>query len=189
MFDCEFSGADDSVIVTAIEDGVRAEAAVAARRLAAISELTRRRVLDEDERANWACDFWDSAAAEVAAAMNISRRKASGQMRIAETLRDHLPLVAGLFTRGRLSVRVVSAITWRTRLITDEQVWALIDAALAQRAQLWGPLADEKLIAAVDGLVLRFDPSAVIASRVAARAAWVGDWFAAQADWAALTAA
>ena len=129
--------------------------------MAAIGELVSRRVGDDmdDPRAWWACDLWDSAAAEIGAAMNISHRKASGQMRIAETLRDHLPAVAALFNEGRLSVRVISAITWRTRLITDEQVWARIDTALAERAQQWGPLADEKLIAAVDGLVLRFDPT------------------------------
>jgi hypothetical protein len=169
MFEYEFAGTDDSVIVAAIEDGVRAEATIAARRLAAISELTHRRVLDEDERTKWTCDFWDSAAAEVAAAMNISHRKASGQMRIAETLRDHLPLVAGLFTRGRLSVRVVSAITWRTRLVTDAAVWALIDAALVKRAEQWGPLSDDKLKSTVDALVLEFDRHAVIDSQAEAR--------------------
>ena len=68
--------------------------------------------------------MWDSAAAEVAAAMNISHRKACGQMRIAETLRDRRPGVTELYRRGPLSTRVVGAITWRTRLITDGQVWA-----------------------------------------------------------------
>ena len=62
-------------------------------------------------------------------------------MRIAEALRDHLPAVAELFRRGDLSARVVSAITWRTRLVTDDAVWALIDTELAQRAMQWGPLA------------------------------------------------
>jgi hypothetical protein len=108
-------------------------------------------------------------AAEVAAAMNISHRKASGQMRIAETLRDQLPAVAALFTRGALSARVVSSICWRTRLITDEQVWARIDAELASRARTWGPLSDEQLVRAVDALVLRCDPDAVIAARETAR--------------------
>ncbi|WP_027332279.1 HNH endonuclease signature motif containing protein [Mycolicibacterium tusciae] len=166
-----FEGVEDSSLVALIEDATREEAAVGARRLAAVAELVSRRVGDDadDPRANWACDFWDSAAAEVAAAMNISHRKASGQMRIAETLRDHLPLVAGLFTRGRLSVRVVSAITWRTRLITDPAVWALIDDALVKRAEQWGPLSEDKLSAAVDALVFGFDPAAVILSREEAR--------------------
>ena len=71
-------------------------------------------------------------------------------MRIAETLRDRVPGVGELYRRGRLSTRVVGAITWRTRLITDGQVWALIDTALSERAQQWGPRAEDKLIAAVE---------------------------------------
>jgi hypothetical protein len=48
-------------------------------------------------------------------------------------------------------------------------VWALIDTAVAARAQQWGPLSEDKLIAAVDALVYRWDAGAVIASRAAAR--------------------
>ena len=171
MFEHEFSRADDATVVAAIEDEARAEAAAAARRLAATAELARRRVDDgaDDPRAWWACDMWDSAAAEVAAAMNISPRRASGQMRIAETLRYHLPAIAELYRQGRLSTRVVSTITWRTRLIADDAVWALIDAALAQRALGWGPLPEKTLISAVDALVLEFDRAALIESREVAR--------------------
>ncbi|MDT5013923.1 MAG: hypothetical protein QOD39_83 [Mycobacterium sp.] len=166
-----FGGVDEAGLVGVIEDATRAEAAAAARRSAAIAALVTRRVVEDadESRSLWVCDGWDCAAAEIAAAMNISHRKASGQMRIAETLRDHLPLVAGLFGAGRLNSRVVSAITWRTRLITDDAVWARIDAALAARALKWGPLSDEKLVAAVDALVHRFDPGAVIESSEALR--------------------
>ena len=171
MFDCEFSGADDATVVAAIEDCARAEAVAAARRLSAIAELKHRRVgTDEDDpRVFWACDPWDSAAAEVAAAMNISARKASGQMRIAAALRDRLRSVAALFARGELSARVVGAITWRTQFITDEAVWALIDRAIAKRAVRWGPLSEERLITAVDALVLEFDPAALMVSKTVVR--------------------
>ena len=170
MFDCEFSEADDATVVAAIEDCTRAEAVAAARRLSAIAELNRRRVgNDDDPRDFWACDPWDSAAAEVAAAMNTSSRKASGQMRIAAALRDRLPSVAALFLRGDLSARVVGAITWRTQFITDESVWALIDRAIAKRAVKWGPLSEERLIAAVDALVLEFDAAALMVSKRVAR--------------------
>ena len=79
-----------------------------------------------------------------------------------------MPGVGELYRRGRLSTRVVGAITWRIRLITDGQVWALIDTALSERAQQWGPRAEDKLIAAVDASVLRFDSAAVIAIECAA---------------------
>ena len=117
MFDSEFAAASDVELVAAIEDGVRQEAIAGARRLAAIAELTRRRVEDDDERVLWVFDPWACAAAEVGAAMAIGSRRASGQMRIAEALREHLPQVAALFGKGALSVRLVSTITWATRLV------------------------------------------------------------------------
>jgi hypothetical protein len=159
-----FDTLDDAGLVATVEEAARAEAAAGALRLAAIGELTARRVRedDDDPRAFWVCDGWDSAAAEVAAAMNISSRRASGQMRIAETLRDHLPAVAELYRRGDLSARVVGVITWRTRLIADDAVWALIDAEIAKRAGKWGPLPEKTLISSVDALVLQFDRSALI---------------------------
>ncbi len=125
MFDSELAAASDVELVAAIEDGVRQEAIAGARRMAAIAELTRRRVEDgDDERVLWAFDPWDSTAAEVAAAMAIGSRRASGQMRIAEALRDHLPQVAALYGKGALSSRLVSTITWGTRLVQGDEAWA-----------------------------------------------------------------
>ena len=121
MFGSEFAAASDEEVVAAIEDGARQEAIGGARRLAAIAELTRRRVVDGDERVWWAFDPWDCAAAEVAAAMRIGHRRASGQMRIAQALRDRLPQVAALYWKGVISSRVVAAITWGTHLVDDEQ--------------------------------------------------------------------
>ncbi|WP_123024764.1 DUF222 domain-containing protein, partial [Mycolicibacterium stellerae] len=106
MFDSEFAAASDADVIAAIEDGVRQEAIAGARRLAAIAELTRRRVDADDERVWWAFDPWDSACAEVAAAMAIGSRRASGQMRIAQALRDRLPQVAALAGKGALSSRL-----------------------------------------------------------------------------------
>jgi hypothetical protein len=169
MFDSEFSTADDATVVAAIEEGTRAEAAAGARRLAAIAELARRRVVDDDERATWAFDGWASAAAEVAAAMTVGQRRASAQMRIAVALRDRLPRVAALYMQGALSTRVVSAITWRTQLVEDPEALALIDAALAEGATNWGPLSEDRLDQAIDAWILRFDPAAVRRTESCAR--------------------
>jgi hypothetical protein len=168
MFDSEFSTADDATVVAAIEEGSRAEAAAGARRLAAIAELARRRVVD-DERADWAFDGWASAAAEVAAAMTVGHRRASREMRIAVALRDRLPRVAALYMQGTLSSRVVSTITWRTQLVEDAEALALIDAALAEGATKWGPLSEQRLDEAIDGWILRFDPAAVRRSESSTR--------------------
>ena len=155
-------------LVATIGEAARAENAAAALRTSAIGELLRRRIPDpdpdpdDDVKKKWACDSFTSIAAEVAAAMNISHGKACGQLRIAESLRDHLPRVAALHAAGTLSAQVVATITWRTRLIIDDDIWARIDTALAQRATTWGPMPDERLTAALDALIYAHDPAAVI---------------------------
>ena len=169
MFDT-FADADDGAIVAAIEESARVEAAAGARRLAAIAELVARRVEpDGDERWYWACDWWDSAAAEVAAALNIGHRAASGLMHQALALRDRLPAVAALYREGQLSSRVVSVLTWRTQLVEDAEALALIDAGLARAGTRWGPLSAHKLEQAIDALVERHDPGARRRTRIAAR--------------------
>jgi hypothetical protein len=166
----EFSDADDATVVAAIEEYARAEAAVGARRLQAIAELAYRRVVqDDEERVHWACDFWDAAAAEVGAAMGIGHRAASREMQIGLALRDRLPKVAALYREGRLSSRLVSAITWRTHLVDDDKALRLIDNALAERATAWGPLSAYKLEQAIDVWIDRYDPAALRHTRNSAR--------------------
>ena len=169
MFDSEFATATDAELIAAIEEGARAEAAEAARQLAAIAELTRRRVDEDDERALWAFDAWDSAVAEVASALTVGHRRASGRMRIAMALRDRLPKVAALHRLGQLNSRLVSTITWSTRLVDDEHALALIDEAVADRATHWGALSEDKLRDAVDVWVNRYDPDAVRRTKTVTR--------------------
>src|SRR3954469_9849644 len=169
MFDAEFSTADYATCVAAIEEGARAEAAAGARRLAAIAELARRRVVDDDVRVNWGFGGWGSPAGRGAAAMAVGHRRASREMRIAVALRDRLPRVAALYMQGALSSRVVSAITWRTQLVEDADALALIDAALAEGATNWGPLSEDRLDQAIDAWILRFDPAAVRRSESSTR--------------------
>ena len=162
MFDSEFAAAGDAELVAAIEDGARQEAIAGARRLAAIAELTKRRVDDDDERAMWAFDpvgFGGRRGGQ--RALNVGHRRASGQMRIALALRDRLPQVAALYRKGELSSRIVSTITWLTQLVEDEQALALIDDALADRAPVGGRLSEDKLRQAIEVWVARYDPDAL----------------------------
>ena len=78
-------------LVEAISECARSEAATAGRRLAAIAELATRRCGTElaASRERWACDAWDSCAAEVAAELTISHRTASGLMHQGLDLRTH----------------------------------------------------------------------------------------------------
>ncbi|MCB9442410.1 MAG: DUF222 domain-containing protein [Mycolicibacterium sp.] len=168
MFDNDLGLADDATVVAAIERWASAEAAAAARRLAAVAELARRRCHDDD-RAGWACDSWDAAAAEVSAALSISHGRASGQMRLGLALARRLPEVAGMFHAGLLSYRIVSAIAWRTELVQDAEALAAIDTAIAAHSRAWGPLSDHKLQQAIDTWIDQIDPGALRRTRAAAR--------------------
>jgi Domain of unknown function (DUF222) len=163
------SSADDATVVAAIEEWARIEAAVSARRLHAIAELTSRTCDKEDERAHWACDFWDLAAAEVAAALGVSHGKASSQMQLALTLRRQLPKVAALYMEGKVAYRVISAIAWHTHLVNEDEPLALVDTALAEHATAWGRLSDYKLQQAVEYWVDLYDPGALRRSQQRAR--------------------
>lgn len=167
---------DDAALIAGIAGESRAESAAAARRFAFIAEFVDRRTADsEDTVVWWACDDWDAASAEVAAALNIGQRSASRLMRIAVALRDRLPLVAAQFAEGAVSTRVVETLTWRTRLIDDTQTMAAVDAQLASRIAEFGAMTIAELEGAVDKVVDSVDPAAVRRTRTAVRSR--GVWF------------
>ncbi|WP_342744298.1 hypothetical protein [Mycobacterium aquaticum] len=73
-----FEELGDAGLVAEIERETRAAAAADSRRLRLIAEMVNRRVAEQDdELLHWACDYWDAAAAEIAAAMGIAHRAAS----------------------------------------------------------------------------------------------------------------
>lgn len=126
----DFTEIDDAALAAAISGWTRAEAATAARRLAAIAEFVRRRANGPVECQRWSCDNWDSMAAEVAAAMGVSHGIASGQMHLGAALRERFPLVAAMFAEGKISARMVSLVVWRTGLIENASVLAKVDRDL-----------------------------------------------------------
>ena len=168
MFDGGLRSASDAAIVTAIEHLARAEARAAAQRIASIAELVRRRC-GEDESAYWACDPWDATAAEVGAALGVSRGRASGDMHLGLSLRYRLPRVADLFMEGLISHRVCTAIADRTDLIQDKVALDQIDSAIAEHARSWGVLSAYKLEKAIDAWVDQVDPGALHQTRSRAR--------------------
>ncbi len=95
--------ADDASLVDSMTSATQAEAQNAARRLAAIAELTHRRCTDHQDRDLWACDGWDAAASEIGAALTINRWQAASQMHLALTLRDRLPQVGALLSPNNSS--------------------------------------------------------------------------------------
>lgn len=165
----ELRGASDAAVVAAIGDCARAEAAAAARRLAAIAELVARRADGPTDCAHWSCDNWDAMAAEIAAAQGISHTMASGQMYLAVALRTRLPQVGALLANGAISARLAGAIVWHTDLIKDPDTLALVDGALAADAARFGPLSVAKTAQAIDAVVGRHDPAALRRGRARAR--------------------
>ena len=168
MFDNDLRSAPDAAVVEAIADHARAEAAASSRRLAAVTELVRRRC-GSDDRDLWACDSWDAAAAEVSAALGITHGRASGEMRMGVSLARRLPRVAELLAEGAVSYRVAAAIAWRTDLVEDSEALAAIESALIGQLGSWGPLSDYKLDQVIDMWIDRFDPGALRRTRAAAR--------------------
>lgn len=161
------AAADDAVVVGAIGDWERGASAAEARRLAAIGELVARRCSADDDdpdvvdqRLRWACDPWDATAAEVAAALGISARRASSQMYLAQSLRERLPGVNALFLAGRIGARLVSTISWRTHCVIGAAEMAAIDEDIAKAAEQWGPLSDHRIETLIDAAVDAHDPHA-----------------------------
>jgi hypothetical protein len=167
----ELSHVGDAALVDAITGWTRAEATVAAHRLAAIAELTDRRGATEQaaERQFWACDAWDSAAAEIAAASGVSARVASNHMHQGLALRHRLPQIAKLMTEGTVSARLANTIIWRTQLIEDPEVLDRVESDLAQVAASFGPMSVTKLENVIDAAITVHDPAATRREHTAAK--------------------
>src|SRR6476646_1198011 len=100
----------DASLIDAIGEATREESAAIARRFALIGELDARRAKDLEERVFWRADPYEEVTAEIAAAQNISRGRASNQVHYARELRDRLPHVAAVFATGAIDVRMVMTI-------------------------------------------------------------------------------
>ena len=104
----------DARLIDRMSAASRAESAAIAERLALVGELDARRARELAEWNLWRTDPFEEVAAEVSAAQNISRGRASGQIRMARVLRDELPAVAAVFASGAIDFRMVATIAART---------------------------------------------------------------------------
>ena len=155
-----FEGISDAGLVDAMGGATRSESMAIARRLAAVGELDARRARELAERNFWRTDPFEEVAAEVSAAQNISRGRASGQIHHARVLRDELPEVAAVFATGAIDFRMVATIITRTENV-EPDVLAQLDAALARHCVKWMRLSGPKLCDRVDLWVAKLDPAAV----------------------------
>ena len=150
----------DAALIDAMGVASRSESAAIAQRLAAVGELDARRAKDLAESIFWRTDPFEEVTAEVSAAQNISRARASGQILYARALRDNLPAVAAVFATGAIDFRMIATIITRTENV-DETVMPRLDEALARHAVKWMRLSEPKLRDRIDLWVAKFDPAGV----------------------------
>jgi uncharacterized protein DUF222/HNH endonuclease len=139
----------------------RAENQAAGERLVAIGELDMLRLRQFGERETWTTDTWDSISAEIAAALKISQALASSFLNYSRAMRIRLPKVGSALVAGDISYSTFQTIVYRTDLITDPEVLATVDGALAVRVQRWPTMTRGRLTATVDRIVARADRDAV----------------------------
>ena len=83
------------------------------------------------ERETWGTDTHDAIAAEIVAALGITRGLAESYLDYARAMRLRLPRVGALLVAGDIDYRMFQTIVYRTDLITDTRVLAAVDAELA----------------------------------------------------------
>lgn len=150
MFD-KLAGVGEAELLAAMSDAQREEQRAVARRLIAAGRLCQRRIADsgEDEQ-QWCIDNWEAVAAEVGAELAISRGRASAQMEYGKNLLERFPKLAQVFWDGDVDYRIITAIDFRTGLITDPEILHVLDAELAERAPHWNRLSRDRIAELVD---------------------------------------
>lgn len=151
---------NDVALIDVMGQSARDESAAIARRLAAVGELYARRAVEWADRELWCADPFEAVAAEVSAAQNISRGRAGTQIRYARELRERLPEIAAVFSKGDIDFRMVSTIIGRTSNVDDAAI-VRVDAALARLAPTWMKLSTPKLADRVDFWIAKFDADGV----------------------------
>jgi len=162
-----FESLDESGLLAEMAAAQRGERVAIARRLLAAGRLCQRRMAEiaDDDRAQWCIDNWEAVAAEVGAELGVSRGRASSAMNYGIELLERLPRLGSLFASGGLDFHVMAAAVFRTGLITDPEVLAMVDLELSRRAGAWNTLSRTRLRAVIDRWVVEFDPAALRAAR------------------------
>jgi hypothetical protein len=153
--------AESAVLVDRIGAATRAENRGAAAQLVAIGELFAYRLSRCSENEDWAIDTMAAVAAEVGAALRISQALAGSRVHYARAMRERLPRVGEVFQAGQIDFRLFATIVYRTDLITDPDVLAAVDAALAASVGRWPSLTRSRLAGAIDKIVARADADAL----------------------------
>ncbi|OBK21632.1 hypothetical protein A5634_09970 [Mycobacterium asiaticum] len=147
--------------IEAIRVGSRVENQAAAAQLVAIGELFRHRLAHSGETEDWAIDTMEAVAAEVAAGLKISQGRACDRLVLARALSERLPRTGAVLRAGLIDVAAFATIVFRTDLITDPEILALVDERVAANVARWPSLTAARLAKKVDAIVARVDADAV----------------------------
>jgi hypothetical protein len=161
MFETLAVTAESMAVMDAVCAAARSEAQATGRRLNAVADLIALRDRQYGDRPEWAADLRDEIARELAAALRVGPRTASGYMTDALVLRERLPELGQCLVAGDINYPMFNTIANRTALITDAKALAAVDAQLAVRAPRWAALSRSSLAMRVDAIVARHDPDAV----------------------------
>jgi hypothetical protein len=152
---------ESAALLDRISASWRAQNRAAAAALTAIGELFGYRLARCSDTEDWAADTEAALSAEVGAALRISQGLAASQLRYARAMRERLPELAEVFKAGDIDMRTFQTIVFRTDLITDPDVLATVDAALAVGVSRWPSMTRGRLAPQIDKIVARADADAV----------------------------
>ncbi|MBV9207475.1 MAG: DUF222 domain-containing protein, partial [Actinobacteria bacterium] len=166
--DC-FAGASDDELAGVLCAWDRVEAHAAARKLAAVAELIRRRPepgceLEGPARMPVACE--EFAAEELAMLLAVSRREAGGLLGLAHDLAVKLPGTAAALRAGTVTKAKASIMAWATALLDPAEAQAAEELVLGRV----GKLTPGGLRAAIGRAVMEVDADKARARREAAAA-------------------
>jgi hypothetical protein len=130
-----FESLAEPALLSELACAQRDERRAVGRRLLAAGRLCQRRMaaVAFEDRGQWCVDNWEAVAAEVAAELGISRSRASSQMSYGVELLERLPKLGAALVAGAVDFRVVAIAVYRTGLITDAKVLAVVDAVFGSR--------------------------------------------------------
>lgn len=87
------------------------------------------------------------------------------EMSVSRRAEERLPKLAAVFAAGRVDFRIFATVAFRTGLIADPDVLALIDGQLARFAPGWNQMSWEQVAELIDGWIRELDPGAVRGAR------------------------
>ena len=153
--------AESAALVDRIGASWRSQNRGAAAGLTAIGELFAYRLSRCSDTEDWAVDTEAAVSAEVAAALRMSQGLAASQLRYARAMRERLPKVAEVFKAGDIDQRTFATIVYRTDLITDKDLLAVVDRQLALAVLRWPSMTRARLAGYIDKIVAKADADAV----------------------------